>query len=302
MGGDLRQGAEDSHMNTPDVTVGISFRNPGPYFTLALQSVFAQSFTNWELLLMDDGSTDGSLEFARSLRDPRVRVCSDGYGKSLNVRLNELVSLAVGRYFVRMDADDAMHPDRLKRQIEALEKCGRSTVIGSAAYSIDRNSNVIGMRPAASRQRLGFSARHSFHHPTVAAPVSWFRQNPYSERPVYNRAEDAELWCRTTHHTSFMSIPEPLLFYREMGTTAFGNYLGSEFGILHLLWERHRKPFVSYACRASAEMLKLWFAFVCEGLGKSKWLDSCRYRRLPSGHLEEAVAALEAIKNQPLPV
>src|SRR6516225_8834217 len=104
-------------MTRPDVTVGISFKNPGPYFPLALQSVFAQSFTNWELLLMDDGSTDGSVEFARSLRDPRVRVCTDGYCKNLNVRLNELVSLAGGRYFVRMDADDAMHPDRLKRQV-----------------------------------------------------------------------------------------------------------------------------------------------------------------------------------------
>jgi glycosyltransferase involved in cell wall biosynthesis len=289
-------------MKRPDVTVGISFKNPGPYFQLALQSIFAQSFANWELLLMDDGSTDGSVEFARSLRDPRVRVCRDGYCKNLNVRLNELVSLAGGRYFVRMDADDAMHPDRLKRQVEALEKHGRSTVVGSAAYSMDRESNIIGLRPAASRQKLGFSARHSFHHPTVAAPISWFRQNPYSERPVYNRAEDAELWCRTTHHTNFMSIQEPLLFYREMGTTAFGNYMGSEFGILHLLWERHRKPFIVYAGRASTELLKLWFALVCEGLDKSKWLDSLRYRRLEPGHLQEAVAALEVVKNQPLPV
>jgi len=289
-------------MKRPDVTVGISFKNPGPYFQLALQSIFAQSFANWELLLMDDGSTDGSVEFARSLRDPRVRVCSDGYCKNLNVRLNELVNLADGRYFVRMDADDAMHPDRLKRQVEALEKHGRSTVVGSAAYSIDHDSNIIGLRPAASRQKLGFSARHSFHHPTVAAPIGWFRQNPYSERPVYNRAEDAELWCRTTHHTNFMSIQEPLLFYREMGTTAFGNYMGSEFGILHLLWERHRKPFIVYAGRASAELLKLWFALVCEGLGKSKWLDSRRYRRLEPGHLQEAVAALEVVKSQPLPV
>jgi glycosyltransferase involved in cell wall biosynthesis len=288
-------------MKKPDVSVGISFKNPGPYFALALQSVFAQTFTNWELLLVDDGSTDGSLEFARSLRDPRVHVYSDGICKNLNVRLNEMVSLAGGRYFVRMDADDAMHPNRLIRQLDSLEKHGRSTVIGSAAYSIDQNSTIIGLRPAASGQKMGFSARHSFHHPTVAAPVAWFRQNPYSERPVYNRAEDAELWCRTSHHTSFMSLPEPLLFYREMGPASFGNYLGSEFGILHLLWERHRQPFISYCFRASTEMLKLWFAMICEGMGKGNWLDSHRYRRLEPGHLKEANAALELVKNQPLP-
>ena len=180
-------------MGKPDVTIGISFKNPGQYFTLALQSVFAQTFTTWELLLMDDGSSDGSTELVQSLRDPRVQVLSDGASRSLSVRLNELVGLAKGRYFVRMDADDAMHPDRLQRQVETLEKENRSTVVGSAAYSIDRDSTVIGYRPAAPRQRLGFSARHSFHHPTVAGPISWFRQNPYSECPVYNRAEDAEI-------------------------------------------------------------------------------------------------------------
>lgn len=288
-------------MSKPDVTVGISFKNPGQYFSLALQSVFAQTFRNWELLLMDDGSTDGSAEFASSIRDPRVRVFSDGACRGLSVRLNELVGLAEGRYFVRMDADDAMHSRRLERQVEALEKENRSTVVGSAAYSMDRNSNVIGFRPAAPRQRLGFSARHSFHHPTVAGPVSWFRQNPYSERPVYSRAEDAELWCRTTHHTSFVSLHEPLLFYREMGASAFGNYLASEFGILHLLWERHRKPYLAYAARASVELMKIWLAFVCEGLGKGEWLDRRRYTPLNPESLEQAREALDAVKQQPLP-
>src|SRR5262249_40560694 len=137
-------------MKKPDLTVGISFKNPGPHFALALKSVFAQSFTNWELLLIDDGSTDGSLEFAETLRDPRVHVFSDGTCKGLSARLNELVSMAGGRYFVRMDADDAMHPNRLLRQLDSLEKNGRSTVIGTAAYSIDENSRIIGFRPATS--------------------------------------------------------------------------------------------------------------------------------------------------------
>jgi glycosyltransferase involved in cell wall biosynthesis len=288
-------------MSKPAVTVGISFRNPGPYFTLALQSVFAQSFTNWELVLMDDGSTDGSLELSQSLRDSRVRVCSDGHCKGLSVRLNQLVELAAGRYFVRMDADDAMHPDRLLRQVEVLESSSPSTVVGSAAYSIDKNSNVIGLRPAPGRQRPGFSARHSFHHPTVSAAVSWFRQNPYSERSVYSRAEDAELWCRTTDRASFMSIPDPLLFYREMGTAGFSNYLGSEFGILHLLWERHRQPFFSYGYRVSLELSKLWLAFLFEGIGKPQWTDARRYRRMDLTKLEEAKATLDAVKKQVLP-
>ena len=289
-------------MIRPDVTVGISFKNPGPYFALALRSVFVQSFTNWELLLMDDGSADGSLEFARSLRDPRVRVSSDGESKGLSTRLNELITLARGRYFVRMDADDAMHPRRLERQIETLENHGCDTVVGSAAYSIDRDSNLIGMRPATSRQKLGFSARHSFHHPTVAAPVEWFRRNPYSEQFIYSRAEDAELWCRTADRTTFLSIPQPLLFYREMGDGGFGNYLGSELGLLYLLWERHRRPFLPFAVRASAELAKLWLTLLGEGLGAARLRDRLRYRRLAPPLLQEASSALQLVKSCPLPI
>jgi glycosyltransferase involved in cell wall biosynthesis len=288
-------------MNKPEITVGISFKDPGPYFKLALRSVFAQSFNDWELLLMDDGSSDGSLEFARSIRDSRVRVFSDGQSRNLNVRLNELVNLAKGRYFVRMDADDAMHPNRLERQFDTLEKQGRRTVVGSAAYSMDRESNIIGLRPAATRHQVGFSARHSFHHPTVAAPLAWFRENPYSERLVYRRVEDAELWCRTSHHTNFMSLTEPLLFYREAGASGFGNYLASEFGILHLLWERHRKPFRRYAWQASLEMVKIWLAFCCEGLGKTEWMDRQRYRRLDPLSRKEADHALKRVQSQVIP-
>ena len=63
---------------TPRVTVGIAFRNPGRYFEPALKSVLLQTFTDWELILVDDGSSDESLTLARSLKDPRVRVYSDG--------------------------------------------------------------------------------------------------------------------------------------------------------------------------------------------------------------------------------
>jgi len=101
----------------PLVSVGIPFLNPGPYLDLAVRSVFAQTYPNWELILVDDGSTDGSYERATAIQDPRVRVLRDGQNKGLPARLNEIVRLAKGELVARMDADDAMHPLRLAKQV-----------------------------------------------------------------------------------------------------------------------------------------------------------------------------------------
>jgi glycosyltransferase involved in cell wall biosynthesis len=165
---------------TPSLTIGIAFRNPGKYFELALKSVFSQTFTDWELILVDDGSSDDSLALARSLKDPRVRVYSDGLTKRLNARLNELVSLARIPYFFRMDADDIMHPERLERQYAELVRSDSNTVIGTGSYSIDGNSSVVGMRRRIGHLS-GFAVSQSFIHPSVAATTQWFRLNPYSE-------------------------------------------------------------------------------------------------------------------------
>ena len=104
----------------PDVTIVTPFRNPGSYFELALKSIFAQTLTNWELILIDDGSRDASLSFARSLRDPRVRVFSDGRRRHQQVRRNEAIALASAPYIALMDADDIMHPRLLEAQLAEL--------------------------------------------------------------------------------------------------------------------------------------------------------------------------------------
>ena len=288
-------------MMKPVFTIGIAFKNPGSYFSLALQSVFAQTFTDWELILMDDGSTDGSVEFARGLADPRVKVYCDGYGKNLNVRLNQMVGLATGRFFVRMDADDVMHPERLERQFEILSRSDENTVVGSAAYSINRESKVIGLRAVSTVQKTGYAARHSFDHPTVSAPLDWFRKNPYSEQVIYHRAEDAELWCRTTSRSRFVVIREPLLFYREGDVFSYASFLGTKIGLLHLLREKYPKPLFRYLRFATVEAVQLWIGCICDGLGKAGWILAQRYRSVDEATMMKASAVLEQIKLQPLP-
>ena len=81
----------------------------------AICSVLNQSYIDWELLLLDDGSTDESLNIAKSFTDGRIKIISDGMNRGLIYRLNESINMARGKFYARMDADDIMHPDRIKK-------------------------------------------------------------------------------------------------------------------------------------------------------------------------------------------
>jgi glycosyltransferase involved in cell wall biosynthesis len=289
-------------MTHPQLSIGISFKNPGSYFKLALQSIFAQTFTDWELILMDDGSTDESLTLAKQLNDRRVRVYCDGESRGLNVRLNQLVKLANAPYFLRMDADDIMHPQRLEKQYQQLIQHDENTVVGSAAYSIDAKSQVVGLRPVYTHQRSGFDARHSFIHPTIAASTEWFRHNPYSEHFVFQRSQDAELWCRTTNTTKFVNLTEPLLYYRESGTFSFTNYLGTSLGLLYLICIHHTHPRYRFFYLFFRELIKLSIMSIVDCLNLADYLISRRYQPLSLDISNSAISTLDLVQGQPLPL
>lgn len=289
-------------MSRPLLSIGIAFADPGPFFELALKSVFSQTFTDWELILVDDGSVDGSLEFAKSLCDPRIRLHSDGSRRGLAPRLNQIASLAQGPISIRMDADDVMHPARLQRQMEVLSSAPPNTLIGSSAYSIDEKSRVMGRRKTVLHPGKGFAARRAFIHPTVAGFTEWFRQNRYSEEAIYLRAQDAELWCRTVSHTEFRILPEPLLFYRESGPFAYRRYMGSIIGSTCLLSENFGRPLTNYGVRLAIELSKVWISSMCEVTGHTEWLVNRRYIPLQPEEQREANRILATIDAVELPI
>lgn len=203
------------------ISVGIPFFNAEKFLSKAIESVISQSYDNWELLLLDDGSNDGSLEIAKRFeqQDNRIKVFSDGKNKGLGARLNELAALSKGEYIARMDADDIMHPKRLETQLQILKDNPNIDVLGTNAYVIDENDLVFGMR---YRENSGLIKVEHFIHPTIMAKKQWFVDNPYDEKAI--RIEDAELWYRTKNKNNFMIINEPLLFYREFGGEYYKKY------------------------------------------------------------------------------
>ena len=105
------------------ISIGIPFYNAEEYLSYAILSVLIQSYREWELILIDDGSSDNSLAIANMYaeKDSRIRVISDRTNKKLPYRLNQLIEESTGNFISRMDADDIMHPERLEKQLRFLE-------------------------------------------------------------------------------------------------------------------------------------------------------------------------------------
>lgn len=205
------------------ITIAIPFYNAEKYLSLAIDSVIKQTYKDWILLLVDDGSTDSSLKIANdySKQDNRILVFSDGENKNLGYRLNQITNLVNTKYLARMDADDIMHPERIEKQLEVLENNPDIDVLGSNACTIDENKNVIGLRHRISKTEKLKNVL-SFIHPTIMAKTVWFKNNPYDINAV--RIEDTELWYRTHKKYSFIMMNEPLLYYREIGDNYYKKY------------------------------------------------------------------------------
>ncbi|MCJ8161538.1 glycosyltransferase family 2 protein [Acinetobacter zhairhuonensis] len=213
---------------TPIISVGIPFYNAEKFLAYSIQSILCQSYTNWELILVDDGSTDNSLKIAQEFarKDHRIKVLCDGENKKLPNRLNQLIKESKGKFIARMDADDIMHPSRLEIQLNYLLENNAFDLVSTGLVSIDDQNRVCGFRSVDSLT-TGISKPFKFNiaHPTVMARKEWYLRNLYSLD--YPRAEDFELWCRTYAKSDLKIaiLPDLLLFYREFGNISIDNLL-----------------------------------------------------------------------------
>lgn len=200
------------------VTIGIPFYNCASYLLDAIRSVFAQTHQDWELILVDDGSSDNSLEIASSICDPRVRVISDGRNLGLAARLNQITAVASHDLVARMDADDLMHPERLARQTKLLEASSDIDLVGTGTYSTTSDVTLVGVRSferVSTRMPTVVAGNCGLIHASVIYRREWALRNPYD--PAIRRSEDIDLWARALARGDFRSvtIPEPLYVYRE---------------------------------------------------------------------------------------
>jgi len=200
------------------ITIAIPFYNAEKYLLDSIKSVFAQSYQDWELILIDDGSKDSSLQIANSIKDPRVRVLSDGKNKKLAGRLNQVTNIAKYDYIARMDADDLIHPERLAIQLKILEENPDYDIVTSGVYSVLNDLSIVGKR-GTNYRGVSFeeiiTRRKGVTHAALLARKSWYERNKYNE--ALSIAQDLELWTRTSFKNDLkvISIDTPLYVYRE---------------------------------------------------------------------------------------
>jgi glycosyltransferase involved in cell wall biosynthesis len=203
------------------ISIGIPFYNCERFLPDAIRSVFAQTYQDWELILVDDGSTDHSLDIAKSIDDPRVRVISDGINRHLAYRLNQLIVESKYDFVARMDADDMMFPKRLEIQL-AFFNNPKINIVSSAACTINDENIIKVIRNNKGQPNIspiGVALhQHMLLHPTMIVRKKWYLANQYN--PEYHVAEDLELFLRSTIKGTLDSsmvhfINDPTVFYRE---------------------------------------------------------------------------------------
>ena len=200
----------------PLVSIGMSVFNCGKTLVPTIQSLLNQTYKNWELFLIDDGSTDNTLLLARCFDDSRIKVISDGINMRLAVRLNQAIALSRGKYFARMDGGDIAFPERLAAQVRYLEDHPDIDLVASRIIIFSGEGSVIGSY--IFRETHEEICRHpwaSFYlpHPTWMGRIEWFRAHRYRED--MDKAQDEELLLRTYRNSHFACIPDILLGYRK---------------------------------------------------------------------------------------
>jgi len=249
-----------SNSRTPLLTILMPFYNAGNGFGAALDSILGQTYENWELLLCDDGSTDGSLTLARSVGDERVIAWSDGKRKGLAARLNECIDRARGEFIARMDADDVSYPERFLKQVEFLLTHPEIDLVGCQMLIFGEGGSPLGQRRLpeqhariVARPHLGFGLAH----PTWMARDAWFRRYRYD--PAALRYEDVEMLYRSYRSSRFANLPEILYGYREMRGGVWKRFQ-TRIGRIRYLKPQGISQRATYYRAAAAEGVK----FVCD--------------------------------------
>ena len=204
-------------MTEPVISVILPAYNSENYVRQSINSILEQTYLNFELIIINDGSTDSTSKIIKSIKDPRIIYFENKINQGLIYSLNFGINIARGAFIARMDADDVSLYNRLEKQINFLKDNKDIGVVGSAFQPIDLNNKLLmnpiyrPVWPAAAEWFLLIGC--PLAHPSVMFRTNLARQiKGYDEN--FPHTEDYEFWTRMVRITKICSLREPLILYR----------------------------------------------------------------------------------------
>ncbi len=196
----------------------MSVHNGEPFVDAAVESVLRQTWRDWEFVIIDDASTDGTPQRLASFHDPRIRVVRNAENLGLTASLNRGLELARGELVARQDADDISHPERLARQVAFLHANPSIAAVGAQARLIDAHGRSLGRKDFPLGHR-GIVFAHLFDNALAHSAVTFRRAavldvGSYDE--AFRASQDYELWSRLGERHGLANLRERLVTLRVL--------------------------------------------------------------------------------------
>lgn len=207
-------------MEIPAISVVMSAYNAAPFLKECIDSILTQTFEDFELIVVDDGSTDHSVEIIQSYTDTRIRLIKSEHNYIQS--LNKGIGLAKGKYVARMDADDIMFPERLEEEFNFMEEHPDIDVCGSYV-KVFNGQDIYSLPMPIKHNDIAATMviQCPFYHPTVMLRMEKIRNLFFANDKCclydaqYKYGEDYALWVKLLKHNfRFGGVPKALLYYR----------------------------------------------------------------------------------------
>lgn len=208
----------DGQKSPPRVSVIMPAYNGERFIGEAVKSILAQSLTDLELIVVDDGSTDRTREIVRAFNDPRIRVVSLPENCGSDFAANRAIAESRGEYVARMDQDDLSHPARLQRQVDFMDRNPKVVLVGASAEYIDDFGGVLGVQrvrtdPDEVGNRLLFGTQF-IHSSILARRGALVEVKGYTADERVKGARDYDLFLRLSEVGKVANLPDVLVSYR----------------------------------------------------------------------------------------
>jgi len=231
----------DINVNSPRVSIVMSVFNGGSEVVIAVDSIICQSYQLWELVIVDDGSTDNTSQIVKQYakKHQNIRVLTNKINMGLAYSLNEAIKHSNGEYIARMDADDIALPNRIEEQVNYFDSHPKVSVLGTGSEVVTPSKKTIVLKPETHEEIVkSIEKINPFFHSSVMMRRDFVdAMSGYSAK--YLRAQDYDLWLRGVDQFRYHNLQKVLMTYSSRNQSLQSIYYGLKVRCVNA-YRRHR--------------------------------------------------------------